>query len=259
MPVQSNKYPRSGKEQRKLERIAAKTREEGIARGLHLPQICGYSYTRRKPANAPPDWQPTEAICMRNSGANTSHPNQGFCDYHEVELELALDGQGAQTQAARQFAWQQATFFGRKPIGPAEALMEEIQRSAYIVEWIEAQMEELRQQGVSNSGIFQQYDIKNGYQPSVWATLHKQEREFLLKATTAAIKAGLEERKVQIAEQQGRLIVAMMMAFINDPQLGLNPDQLMRAPALMRKHLLALPNENPNPPAIINAHSEEVA
>jgi hypothetical protein len=75
--------------------------------------------------------------------------------------------------------------------------------------------------------------------------LFQREREHLVKTCLAAIKAGVAERKVQIAEQQGRLIAAMMFAFMHDPELGLTPDQIMRAPQIIRKHLLSLPQQNP--------------
>jgi hypothetical protein len=73
----------------------------------------------------------------------------------------------------------------------------------------------------------------------------------------AAIKAGIAERKVQIAEQQGRMIAAMMLAFIHDPDLGLSPSQIMRAPELVRRHLMSLPNAAPDavdPKRILEAH-----
>ena len=52
------------------------------------------------------------------------------------------------------------------------------------------------------------------------------------------LDAGVEERKVRIAEAQGELLAGVIKAILGD--LGLNKKQQTDAPAIGRRHLLAL-------------------
>jgi hypothetical protein len=58
------------------------------------------------------------------------------------------------------------------------------------------------------------------------------------KHAKLALDAGVEERKVRIAEQQGELIPQVIRSVLGD--LGLNSKQQSEAPAIVRRHLLAL-------------------
>lgn len=256
--------PHTYKEQRLFEKQAAKAREELLSRGdSTLPPVCGYSYTPRKPKNPNIAFDPAPVICMRVAGANTDHHGKGFCDYHEALANKELDKVSApkQVAAAKRHAYEQAKFFGRPiNIDPHTAILEEIARTASVIQWIEDRMLEERESGLHDKDIMQSYSAKNGFQASVWMDLFQQERKHLVSTCVAAIKAGIAERKVQIAEQQGRLIAGMMMAFIHDPELGLSPDQILRSPTIVRKHLLALPNENStavDPAKVLEAHTRD--
>jgi hypothetical protein len=260
----TTEYPHAYKEQRRLEKNAKAIRDKALGSGGEMPPICGYNYFPRKPKNPPDDWTPKATVCYRPSGANTNHLGKGFCDYHEVEANSAINNPRAasQLQAAKRHAYEQASFFGKRTdADPHTTIMEEISRTASVVEWLEQQMRAERQAGINDKDIMQSYSLKTGFQASVWMQLYQEERKHLVTTCLAAIKAGIAERKVQIAEQQGRLIVAMMMAFIHDKELGLTPDQVLRAPAIIRRHMLSLPNENQDsvdPKRILEANSIEV-
>ena len=58
------------------------------------------------------------------------------------------------------------------------------------------------------------------------------------KHAELALDAGVEERKVRVAEQQGELIAQVIRSIRGD--LGLNSKQQSEAPAVVRRHLLAL-------------------
>lgn len=259
-------YPHEYKTQRRMEREAGAKRQEMLSSGkvTKLPMVCGYTYLTRptKQQRVDPAWHPEPVVCMRAAGAGTDHQGRGFCDYHTAEAANNLARAPKQLQAARQHALQQSSFFGTPTYtDPHQVILDEIARSARIVAWIDEQMMAERDRGVPEKEIMQAYSKQKGFQPSVWAELHAREREHLVRTATAAIKAGIAERKVRIAEQQGMLIVAMMQAFIHDPELGLTPDQMLRAPVLMRKHLLNLPNEDEqsvDPQRILEAHAVEL-
>lgn len=259
MPNANSDLPHDYKTQRKLEKLAGENRKNLLEAGTELPPVCGYTYKPRKPKNPSATFDPAPVVCMRVAGSGTTHQASGFCDYHEVvsTQELNKPSTTKQLQAAKNIAYQNATFLGvSKPTDPHTALMDEISRTAGIVEWLENKMRSMSDDGIPDDEILQQFNIKMGFQPSVWYTLFLEERQHLVRTCTAAIKAGVAERRVQIAEQQGRIIAAMMMAFIHDTELGLTPEQVMKAPELVRKHLMQLPSTTEHPAtAVINAHS----
>lgn len=250
--------PHDYKTQRRREKQAAEARQEQLENGIELPPVCGFTYKPRKPKNPNVSYDPAPVVCMRVAGANTDHQGSGFCDYHEVVSTSEIEKVPTQQlQAAKNIAYQNATFLGsRRPTDPHTALMDEITRTAGIVEWLEEKMQSMSEDGIPDDEILQQFNIKMGFQPSVWYTLFLEERQHLVRTCTAAIKAGVAERRVQIAEQQGRMIAAMMMAFIHDRELGLTPEQVMKAPELIRKHLTQLPSSTDHPAnAIIETHA----
>lgn len=254
MPTTKIPPPREYKIQRKREQDARRARERQLAQGMTLPAVCGYTYYPRKPRNPEVKFDPAPVVCMVNAGSNTDHEGRGYCDYHDWASENEVNRMGVQVQAARNEAVRQTKFLGRPvPTDPHTALLEEIQRSAGIIEWLREKMMAMAEElddgyvhddviGVRGSDrLLIQQTMKDGQQPSAWWVLYQEERAHLVRTCTAAIKAGVAERRVAIAEQQGALIVMMFQAFIHDTELGLTPEQIMVAPKLIRKHMAALP------------------
>jgi hypothetical protein len=144
---------------------------------------------------------------------------------------------------ARTIVYEQRKFFGEPlDISPHDALILEVQRSAGIVAFLERHLQDLSENGEPTSAILAQ-GTKLGVVPSVWMQLFIEERKHLVSVSATAIKAGVAERKVKIAEQQAQLIALMLMNLIHDPELGLTPEQLMKAPLVARTHLLRLNSE----------------
>lgn len=168
---------------------------------------------------------------------------KGFCDYHEWQATWQTDralNRTSQMNVARAVVYDRIKFFGAPlDIGPHEALIQEIQRSASIVAFLEQHLADLDEQGIPKSQILAQ-GTKLGVVPSVWMQLFIEERKHLASVSIAAIKAGVAERKVKIAEQQAAMFALAFMNFMHDAELALTPEQLMRAPQIARKHLLTL-------------------
>lgn len=244
--------PHSYKEQRTKEKRAAEHRRHMLKNGTSkLPPVCGFTYTTRKYREQPQ----YIAVCERAAGTNTNHMGRGYCDYHDWVAVHEAETKGARTQlgAALKVANERANFFGKQTaVDPHTALLDEISRTASVVKWLNDQMQELRDKGMTDKDIMMQKTFQSGFRPSVWMELYQQERDHLVKTCIAAIKAGVAERKVQIAERQGQLIASMMFAFIHDLELGLSPDQIIAAPKLIRKHLMALPMAGMNPEQTID-------
>lgn len=244
----ATKPPHAYKAQRKFEKDSDMHRKQMLRNGVSkLPPVCGFTYRTRKIRNKPE--VPTYiAVCARNAGANTNHQGRGYCDYHDWQAihDSETKGAPAQMGAALKHATERAQFFGKQvAVDPHTALLEEISRTASVVEWLNDQLQKLRDSGKSDEDILAQKTFQSGFRPSVWMELYQTERDHLVRTCIAAIKAGVAERKVQIAERQGQLIASMMFAFIHDLELGLTPDQIMSAPRLIRKHLMALPMASP--------------
>ncbi len=257
--------PHPYKTQRKWEKEALEARKRCLDGGGTLPEVCGYTYKPRKPRNPNVKFDPAPTVCMRVAGAGTDHHGRGYCDYHDWQAEKETSKAGAQVQKLRQEVAKRVEFLGKPvPTDPHTALLDEVQRSAGTVEWLREKMVEMAleleqkkdlphiqedgtQYHPGSDSLLVQWTLKDGQKPSAWMQLYQEERAHLLRACTAAIKAGVAERRVQIAEQQGQLIVAMFHAFIHDKELGLSPEQIMMAPQLIRKHMAALPREQAKP------------
>lgn len=74
--------------------------------------------------------------------------------------------------------------------------------------------------------------IKVGEQIRALTKLEAEERDRLAKWCQQAVAAGLEERRVRLAEQQGAQLAAVVRAFMNE--LNLTAEQRALAPAALR-------------------------
>lgn len=137
-------------------------------------------------------------------------------------------------------------------IDPHDALMEEIARTAGHVRWLAGiiqamddealvwgQTETQQRGGGGPTGNYAQ--VTRTAAPSVWLTLYQAERKHLVDVCKAAIGAGIAERQVRLAEQQGALIATVIRAIIGDPELGLDDDQQELAFKVASRQLRILP------------------
>jgi hypothetical protein len=74
--------------------------------------------------------------------------------------------------------------------------------------------------------------------PNIWLKLYQQERAHLVKVCSEAIRAGIEERRIRLAEQQGALVAQAIRAILAD--LNLTTEQEARVPDIVPRHLRAL-------------------
>lgn len=72
------------------------------------------------------------------------------------------------------------------------------------------------------------------------ALLEAQERDRCANFCRIAIAAGLAERQVRIAEQQGQLLAGILREIIGDAELALTTDQRTVLPAVIRRHVQEL-------------------
>lgn len=142
--------------------------------------------------------------------------------------------------------------YGQKiDINPIDALLDEVRWTAGHVAWLRERVQEIEQASlvwgttsmVSKAATeFPGTDSTEEAKPNIWLTLYQQERKHLLDACKAAIAAGIDERRVRLAEQQGDLIVQVLQGILGD--LNLTPAQQDMVPEVASRHL-ALVAGNP--------------
>jgi len=157
-------------------------------------------------------------------------------------------------------------------ISPTEALLEEVTWTYVHVQWLRSKVQDLEVlasqdttiEGDSEDGepvtvvrpgghalIWGQveYKQKTGGDdwgkttvdragPNAWYELYSRERDRLIKVCSEAIRAGIEERRVQLAEQQGALVAEAIRRILDDLQL--TPEQLGRVGDIVPRHLRAI-------------------
>ncbi|CAH0255550.1 hypothetical protein SRABI83_03234 [Arthrobacter sp. Bi83] len=132
-------------------------------------------------------------------------------------------------------------------VDPGKALLDEIHWTAGHVAWLRDKVQELEDEelvwgktqhddGVGPQGIVDVTTEKAA--PSVWYELYMKEREHLAKVCALALRAGIEERKVKLAESQGLLVADVIRRILG--ALGLTPEQQQLVPEIVPRELRAL-------------------
>lgn len=160
--------------------------------------------------------------CRYNAGHGTTHPGIGRCRKHgggSPSGKAAAHGE----QAERQLVELADSYSQERPdTGPHELLLEEVRRTAGLVDWLETRLR-LRVPGET---------------PDYKAALERRfdkERANLVKACATAIAAGVAERQVAIAEKWGGEIASMLRLILMD--LELTKEQRDRAPAVIEARM----------------------
>jgi hypothetical protein len=144
--------------------------------------------------------------------------------------------------------------YGRKiETTASEALLDEVQWTAGHVAWLRERVQEIESATVVAGtdtghplvwGITKEksggedYGTTSEAVPNVWLKLYQQERSHLVTVCSQAIKAGIEERRIRLAESQGALIAQAIRAILGDLQL--TTEQQARVPEIVPRHLRAL-------------------
>ncbi len=115
-----------------------------------------------------------------------------------------------------------------RDVSPSEALLEEVRWTAGHVDWLRDRVREVERDEL----VWGKTKVKDGYgpmgpsaetvegaTPSVWYDLYERERKHLVDVCTAALRAGVEERRVRLAEAQGEQVAAVIKAILGDLQL----------------------------------------
>lgn len=204
----------------------------------------------------PPDDQRCTATCTGYKHPERGREGQRCERYRVTGLTVCRVHGGGTTQAVeagrRRAAAEQMEqrarkimeTYGRKIETTAvEALLDEVKWTAGHVAWLRERVAELEtrelewntirvKEGGDDRGVTEEAT------PSVWIKLYQTERAHLVKVCTAAISAGIEERRVRLVEAQGKLVADAIRNILLD--LNLSEEQQGQAYTIVRRHLRAL-------------------
>lgn len=127
---------------------------------------------------------------------------------------------------------------------PADALLAEVHRTAGAVAWLADRVAELSAEAVAwNTREMVAGGIGGGSttesaEPHVWVKLYQEERKHLVRVCAEAIRCGIEERRVKLAESQGALVAGVIRAILGD--LDLNAEQQARVSEIVPRRLREL-------------------
>lgn len=172
----------------------------------------------------------------RRHCGNVARRGQTKCRMHggSSPNALAAAGRRLAAEGARRAL---ATYGSPIEVDPLNALLGELYRTAGHVAWLGALIadldhEETGQPRVSGDGDssssgrsgLKQYTTDKGLtweKPSVWVDLYQSERTHLARVAKDCLQVGIEERRVRLAEDQGRLVADVIRRIVT--ALGLDP------------------------------------
>lgn len=140
-------------------------------------------------------------------------------------------------------------------ITPTEALLQEVRESAANVAFLRARVQEVvgeqdlddpnhpliwgqTEEKSTNASQFPGTDETFHTGAHVWFQMYQSERERMVRAATAALRAGVEERRVRLAELGADVIVGRIRQILN--ALNLSPEQLTSADTIVPIQIAAL-------------------
>lgn len=141
--------------------------------------------------------------------------------------------------------------YGRKIETTAtEALLDEVKYTAGHVAWLRERVREIdadAEAGAGNALVWgitrkksggDDHGVTEEAAPNIFLKLYQQERTHLVKVCSEAIRAGIEERRIKLAEQEGALVAQAIRAILGE--LDLTAEQQARVPEVVPRHLRAL-------------------
>lgn len=174
------------------------------------PNVCGAWIKRR------------DKHCEQPKGHGTDHPGSGHCRWHF-----------GSTQAGREFAAKQAGMQILKyttplEIDPTAALLQELYRTAGQVRYLDTKIAEWELDTTEEIPDSQRQ----------WLLVHRAERKHMVEVAKSALMAGVAEREIRLAEQQGAILADAIEKILERMQL--TPAQLDLIPEVVPSVLRAV-------------------
>jgi hypothetical protein len=160
-------------------------------------------------------------------------PGFDVCRWHGGSTPSVVE-QSLRAKAMREYAEWSNTFGIPVAIGPEEALLQEIARTNGHILWLQEKIVTSDPKEFASSAWLYRRSVDSTIRwddateraaekafEGVWLDLYQKERQHLARICQIAINAGIEERKVRLAERQAEQVGQAMMMLIR--KLGLDP------------------------------------
>lgn len=168
---------------------------------------------------------------------------QHVCRYHGGAAPQNLAA-GARAHGEEQAAKAMRRFGGPIDTTPTEALLDAVRWTAGYVAWLRDKVAEIdadrklvwgvtkKKSGGDDRGVTREAGA------NAWLVLLGTWHDKLVRVCAEAIRAGIEERRVRLAEQQGALVADVIKRILDD--LGLSDDQVALVSEVVPRHLRLL-------------------
>lgn len=189
--------------------------------GLGVKELCGHT-------------KKDGSTCRQAAGMGTQHKGHGRCKWHGGNTPSEIKAQ-AKAALKRGDLW----YGDPVDITPEEAVLEEVRRTAGHVRFLEEQIATLSSESLltddlpedeARTSAVRREEAKRRYE-----YLYPLERAHLLKVCQVAMHAGVEERRVRVAERIGNAMAVVLQGVLRD--LKLSPKQIAAAPGIVKLHM----------------------
>jgi hypothetical protein len=180
-----------------------------------------------------------DGTCTQPAGWGTPHAGFGKCKLHGGCAPSSIKA-GAEAMAMEAVV----TYGLPRDISPSEALLEEVRYTAGHVAWLRGKVREIEdadlvwgktEESEKGATEFPGTDITSAAKPNMWLELYYRERAHLVAVTKAALSAGIEERRVRLAEAQGSLLNEVIRRIL--ARLALSAEQSALLPLVVPEEL----------------------
>lgn len=154
-------------------------------------------------------------ICTLNKGFGTPHPGSGRCKWHGGNTSAG------KTAAAREAGLALIKYTDPIEVDPTTALLQELYRTAGHVAYLDSKIAEWELDTSKEIPDAQQH----------WMKVHLVERAHMAKVAKTALDAGVAERQVRLAEQQGMVLASAIEKILE--RLELTPAQFALIPVIV--------------------------
>lgn len=181
--------------------------------------------------------------CDQPPGWGTSHVGIGRCKRHGGSTRLYNE------RVERMRATAIAAKFGvSRHTDPFRALEEELDRSAGLVDFYMLQVQALAHPDNMHGPVGGGQGAIPEHKPNVWIVLLDDERDRFRRIADTCIKAGIAQRRVELAEQQGQLIAQAIKGILMRVGVPISPDvaQIVREEMLQLSAATAEEPEDDN-------------
>lgn len=192
-------------------------------------------------------------VCHRPAGSGTEHVGEGVCKLHggnsaSYMSKIRMDRKRKALEEAR------LAYGVPLDVDPATALLEEVQRTAGAIVFLEAKIRSLAPEemvwGVvrevtewaqtpdSNGVRSTDSTVERKAQVNQWVKLYQDERRHLTDVSARAIQAGAQASLVDMLQKISQVYIRLVERVVD--RLGLTSDQRAQLPEIMTAELSAL-------------------